>query len=308
MANLRPIELKLVNDVTGMNSGYVLEFTNQTFAEFFHDEARIDIYDETYNEGSGSKGKRLRAFLRKAQPLAVAQILTALWEYRETLRIEKGEDETVPNCRVRLSEIVKRLGGQELPTHSLQDSSPVSPVSASSHNGPTVTERQALHDEFHKLFSMEPHQRGFAFEHFLGCFFDAWNLDTRKGFRNSGEQIDGSFVHDNDIYLLEAKWHTQEIDAARLHAFQGKVSERPVWTRGLFISYSGFTKPAFEAFTSRQVILMDGLDIMDTLDRELHLDEVLRAKLRHAVERKEPFAQARTLFPEPRAERNGEGS
>ena len=85
MANLRPIELKLVDELTGMSNGRVLDFTNRTFAEFFQDEVGVDIYDETYNEDTGSKGKRLRAFLRKAQPRAVARLLTALWEYRENL-------------------------------------------------------------------------------------------------------------------------------------------------------------------------------------------------------------------------------
>ena len=297
MANIRPIELKLVDDLTGMSSGWVLDFSNKTFAEFFQDEAGIDIYDDAYNEGSGSKGKRLRAFLRKAQPLAVASILTALWEYREIQRIEDERSEDIQNCHARLSAIVERLGGKPLPSHdfSLPQEPEATPVTV--RKGPTTSERQKLHDEFQAMFSMAPHPRGYAFEKFLGNFFDAWELDSRGGFRNSGEQIDGSFVHDHEVYLLEAKWHAEPTNAATLLAFQGKIAERPNWARGLFVSYHGFSLEAFDAFTSRQVILMDGMDIMDTLDRGLHLDEVIRAKLRHSVERKESFSRTRVLFP-----------
>jgi len=297
MANIRPIELKLVDDLTGMSSGWVLDFSNKTFAEFFQDEAGIDIYDDAYNEGSGSKGKRLRAFLRKAQPLAVSRILTALWEYREIQRIEDGRDETIQNCHARLSAIVERLGGQPLPAHDLSRSQEVETPPVKVRKGPTTAERQTLHDEFQAMFSMAPQPRGYAFEKFLGHFFDAWELDSRGGFRNSGEQIDGSFVHDHEVYLLEAKWHGEPTNAGTLLAFQGKIAERPNWARGLFVSYQGFSREPFDAFTSRQVILMDGMDIMDTLDRGLHLDEVLRAKLRHSVERKEPFSRTRVLFP-----------
>ncbi|MGC8202041.1 restriction endonuclease [Aliiroseovarius sp. PTFE2010] len=298
MANLRPVEFKLVEKLTEMESGYVLDFSNQTFAEFFSDEAGIDIYDDAFSEYGGSKGKRLRAFLRRAQPLAVARILTSLWEYREIRRLERGEPETIQNCRARLSAIVERLGGDPLPAHDISQVDTARPVSAPSsiRKGPSVVDRQALQDEFQAMFDMAPHPRGYAFEKFLKKLFDAWGLDSRGGFRNSGEQIDGSFVHDQNTYLLEAKWHNEKTNANTLHAFQGKVEERPKWARGLLISYKGFSSDAFDAFTSRQIILMDGMDIMDTLGRELHLDEVIRAKLRHSVERKEPFARTRTLF------------
>ena len=59
----------------------------------------------------------------------------------------------------------------------------------------------------------------------------------------------------------------------------------------------GILEEAFSAFTSRRIILMDGMDIMDMLERDLHLDEVIREKIRHAVERKEPLARTRQLFP-----------
>ncbi len=42
MEQLRPVELKLVDELFGMSSGYVLDFTIGTFADFFRRE-RVDI-------------------------------------------------------------------------------------------------------------------------------------------------------------------------------------------------------------------------------------------------------------------------
>lgn len=71
-------ELLAIDSVLGMGGGYVLDFTNRTFAMFFAD-LRIDI-DEEFPEGS--KANRLRDFLRSSQPGRVATVLTALLEHR----------------------------------------------------------------------------------------------------------------------------------------------------------------------------------------------------------------------------------
>lgn len=74
-----------------MRSGYVLDFTNATFDDFFRRELGIDIYDDAYARGSGSKRKRLRAFLTVGQPRAIMRAVTSLWEYRQTARIGRGD-------------------------------------------------------------------------------------------------------------------------------------------------------------------------------------------------------------------------
>lgn len=43
-------------------TGYVLNFSDRTFAEFFHDNLGIDIYTDKYNYASGSKANRMRGF------------------------------------------------------------------------------------------------------------------------------------------------------------------------------------------------------------------------------------------------------
>lgn len=142
-----------------------------------------------------------------------------------------------------------------------------------------------------------PQQRGFAFERFFKRWFDAWGLDAHASFRTTGEQIDGSFQHDGATYLVEAKWHNKPTDATMLHGFQGKLLERPDWTRGLYVSYGGFSVESFDAFTARRLIMMDGTDIYFALNRRLDLGRVIGAKARHHSEKRQPFARVTDIFP-----------
>ncbi|CDQ52081.1 unnamed protein product [Klebsiella pneumoniae] len=95
--------------------------------------------------------------------------------------------------------------------------------------------------------SMPPQQRGYRFEGWLNELFSAFRLSPNAGFRITGEQIDGSFNLHNETYLIEAKWHNQKTSALDLHVFQGKLSQKATWTRGVFISWQGFSPDAFNA-------------------------------------------------------------
>lgn len=68
-----------------MTSGYVLDFSDRTIAEFFEDEFSIEIYDEKYSFNGNSKAKRLRAFIEAEDASVVSYVLRALWEYRAML-------------------------------------------------------------------------------------------------------------------------------------------------------------------------------------------------------------------------------
>ncbi len=62
MADITSSEKRKLERLLGMGSGYVLDFSNRTFAEFIEESVRRDIYDARYDHGSGSKANRLRAF------------------------------------------------------------------------------------------------------------------------------------------------------------------------------------------------------------------------------------------------------
>lgn len=298
MAQLSTIDMKLIDSIFGMYSGYVLDFSNDRFASFFNRDLNIDIYHDRYAIHGGSKGKVFRGFLEIASNADVVRALTALWEYRETYRLDHNEAETVLHARQRLSQLVVKLGGKPLPA-GFDEPAPAAPPQPEAPKGPSEGVQAALEAEFLAMTQMDedPHQRGYAFEHFLRKWFDTWGLDAKAAFTTKSEQIDGSFHHDGATYLVEAKWHTKPTNGAMLHGFQGKLLERPDWTRGLYVSYGGFSDESFDAFTARRLIMMDGTDIYHALHRRLDLSMVIGEKVRHHSEHRKPFAKVTDLFP-----------
>ena len=291
MSNLRTIDLQLADRLVDFvrGRGYVLDFSDATFSSFFAADLDIDIDDPSYAEDGGSKGKRLKCLLRKVDDRTAIRVLQALWEYRSEYLLRSGADDPVKNAEGTHLALLRRLGGhvggaqgpQEAPKPAF-DSSKLSALSA----------------EMLRLAELTPQERGYAFEAFLRSLFDAYSLKAREPFRNRGEQIDGSFELGNETYLVEAKWQQVITGAAELHAFHGKVLEKAAWARGVFISYAGFTGDGLHAFgRGKRVICMDGLDIHDTLSRQLPLDAVLDRKVRRAAEPGIPFLPVRDLFP-----------
>lgn len=150
----------------------------------------------------------------------------------------------------------------------------------------------ALHQQFLAL-CQEPdsQKRGFAFENFLKDFFGAHGLDPHGSFRNLGEQIDGSFELMVNTFLVEARWRKEPANAADLLVLRGKA-EKSEWTRGLFISISGFTdlaSPSLQIGRKANLIAMSGDDLLSILERKWSLLDALRAKLRHTGETAEVY-------------------
>ena len=96
---------------------------------------------------------------------------------------------------------------------------------------------------------------------------------------------------------MEAKWQNQQVGVADLHTFHGKIEQKAAWTRGIFISTSGFTNDGLHAFgRGKRIVCMDGLDLYEMLDREISLNLVLELKVRRAAETGMPFLRVRELF------------
>lgn len=296
MANLSTTDMKLIDSIFGMYGGNVLDFSIARFGSFFQRDLGIDIFHDRYAIHGGSKGKMFRGFLEVASNTEVTTALHALWEYREAYRLDHNEKDTVLNSRTRLSTVIVKLGGKPLPAgFDAPGSAP--PPSAS--KGPSAEELAALESEFMAMTAMEEavQARGYAFERFLKKWFDAWGLDARASFKLIGEQIDGSFEHRGSVYLIEAKWTNAKTDAAVLRSFQEKAGDGFEGTRGLFVSYSGFTDQGLVAFNAKRVILMDGMDAFEALRRRISLDEVIAAKFRRGTEERRSMIPVRELFP-----------
>jgi hypothetical protein len=267
--------MQLLDDLLRMGGGFVLGFSDRTFSDFFRDDLGIDINDPKYSVNGGSKGKRMRCFLRNAPRPVVAKALNALWEYRKAFLEREREQDPIPEADQKMAALVQSIGGTW--EHQLTAASvPGTPLPKE-----TVA---ALTTRFMALLHVEPQRRGYDFEKFLKDLFNAYGMEARDPFRIRGEQIDGSFQLDGATYLLEAKWQNPLANAADLRAFHGKIEEKAAWSRGIFISYSGFSEDGLSAFgRGKQLICMDGRDIYESLSRSIPMDKVIIEKARRAA-------------------------
>jgi hypothetical protein len=288
---LKSIDMRLIDDLFEMGGGYVLDFSNRTFYEFFNEELGVNIDDPRFEAEGTSKAKRLRYYLRNARIEDAVKALLALWEYRETIRRRSGEKEKLPDHRVEFFNLIQRLGGKAPPAEIKVK--------------PKQSEQIKLDEEiannlFKKLIdlsALDPQPRGYAFEKFLKLLFDANGMEGRASFRLIGEQIDGSFQLIGETYLLEAKWQNNPVDASDLRSFNAKVEDKASWSRGLFVSYCGFSEDGLVAYgKGKSVVCMDGFDLSEMLQNRLSLNDVLSKKVRRAAETGLPFVRLRDLL------------
>ena len=289
---VRSMDMPILDRVFGMEGGFVLDFSNRTFADFFREELDVDIDDPRWEAQGGSKAKRLRYYLRQADRQKALDTLNALWEYREVSSLTAGHPELDDSVRMAYFRIIERLGGEP----------PQPGVPTASHPAPRIapSTTSALAARLIEVSSMDPQPRGYAFEQFLKDAFDAYGMSARASFRLLGEQIDGSFVLDNQTYLLEARWRNEMGNAETLRAFNAKVEDKARWSRGLIISQSGFTPEGLSAFgRGKSVVCMDGLDLHEILSRRLDLGEVIALKVRRVAETGVAFVRVRDLDVSP---------
>jgi Restriction endonuclease len=247
---------------------------------------------------------------------AIVQLLTATLEQRRshftklivaivrqamTYRRGKGN----PLSRTEIDRLNSLLPGVQFKIPELLDpdflnsfSQPKSEAAAPQAAVLSAAKAQELAALLFEITKLNPQTRGQRFEGFLNELFAGFGLAPRGAFRLVGEQIDGSFKPQGQTYLVEAKWHAPRIGFADLMAFSGKVGGKASWSRGLFVSNSGFTADGLEAFSrGRQtnLICMEGLDLYEVLSRKVSLIEVLEEKARRAAETNRAFVAFRDL-------------
>lgn len=174
----------------------------------------------------------------------------------------------------------------------------VKPV-VSQNNVVSPDQLEVFKQQLLELDQLEPRQRGFAFERFLQDLFEAHGLAARHSFRLTGEQIDGSFELNSDIYLLEAKWQSKPTGQDELLIFREKCKSKSTWTRGLFVSHSGFSPDGIAAFArgrATNIIGMTGQDLYFILSDEIPLIEAITKKVRQAAETGEFYVSVSQLL------------
>jgi len=86
MAELNRLDKIKLERILDMGGGYVLNFSNKTFEEFFFEYYQIEIYHDKYeNEYSGSKANRLREFWKKESNYIVGKSIIGILDYRKAI-------------------------------------------------------------------------------------------------------------------------------------------------------------------------------------------------------------------------------
>ena len=258
-------------------AGYVLDFSNRTFQEFVYSIMQIDIYAKYPGL---SKGRILGKIIDDYDNVTVGKLLLELMRYMQAKDMIADEDKaTFKKC----AEIGNRLIGKTTAVKSpVQNAPPTTPIKSVIDYDKLLNELKSLTD-----YQDTPQARGFAFEKYLRNLFEINGLEPRGSFKLVGEQIDGSFLLHNEVYLLEAKWTSKKIDKGNLVIFNEKVSSKSGFTRGLYISFSGYSDEALATFANGRtvnIVLMTVQELAIALTRKLDLTDVLKYKVRALAE------------------------
>ena len=113
MVKLKHKDIRIIDNAFEMHTGYVLDFSDRTFAQFFDDEFGIDIDADKYRAKGTSKAKRLRTFLSLEDEYTVSKVLRGLWAYRESLPVPEAWGESQPKVDVKtpLFDLISRIEG-----------------------------------------------------------------------------------------------------------------------------------------------------------------------------------------------------
>jgi len=83
MANLKYTTTQSLEELFGMESGYVLEFSNNSFQRFVKGNIGIDIYQDKGYQDSCSKANKLRQIFESESNYKVSKLISALLNHYE---------------------------------------------------------------------------------------------------------------------------------------------------------------------------------------------------------------------------------
>lgn len=159
-------------------------------------------------------------------------------------------------------------------------------------------ELKYLSNDNHFPEATDKRNRGRRFERLIHSLLKEEELSPNSSFRPEGEEIDGSFVLGQSVFLFEAKWHKAEMPASSIYQFKGKVDGKLIGTIGIYISMSGFSGEAVDALTygkSINIILFDKNDFTTCIEENDGFKKVLLKKIRIATEKGTAFFPVTSL-------------
>ena len=276
-----------------------------------------DIEDQlTQDRDSISKFEIVRTVLSRLNEAGEE----SLRERREILkRVTDVEDFSMcwPNDRLEAQGLVSRIRSVVDVKDSFTKMRQERDAELRKHRELKQKEMEALHrkqealakirQDFYSLFAMsDAHERGRLLEGILNRLFKEYGILVRDSFsrvpepgQRAIEQIDGVIELDGHIYLVEMKWLKEPVGVGDIHQHLGRVFLRG-GTRGIFISYSGYTAPAIatckESLSKTVIALCTLEEFVLLLEKESNLEEFLKAKIRNAIIDKQPFTEALESF------------
>ncbi len=121
MGSLTDTEKRYLEKILGMGSGYVLDFSDASFGEFFG-RFQVDIHAAKYQNYGTSKAKKLRAFWEQEPDLLVARVMNELLSsYEASCDLEGTSKDAALLEKARA--ITARLAGQRVATAAGQTTS-----------------------------------------------------------------------------------------------------------------------------------------------------------------------------------------
>lgn len=118
MSSLTDIEKRYLEKLLGMQSGYVLDYSDPTFGEFFN-RYRIDIHGSKYQTYGTSKAKKMRAFWEQEPDTLVGNVLSEMLDSYEA-DCDLNNREVDASVLEKSRGIVARLSGKPAPSKPAQ--------------------------------------------------------------------------------------------------------------------------------------------------------------------------------------------
>lgn len=118
MSSLTDIDKRYLEKLLGMQSGYVLDYSDATFGEFFS-RHKVDIHGQKYQTYGTSKGKKMRAFWEQESDVLVSNVLSEMLDSYEA-DCDLNSREVDKSVLEKSRGIVARLTGKSAPSKATQ--------------------------------------------------------------------------------------------------------------------------------------------------------------------------------------------
>ncbi|MFZ3080969.1 MAG: hypothetical protein WA109_14925 [Bellilinea sp.] len=304
MPKLTTFEKLSFEKLFGMETGYVIDFSNRTFGEFILENVGIDIFQLKYAYTSGSKANRLRAFWSKEDNLLVGKLLLRLleyWKIRKNLNnqiITLSEKDLYEKCVIVAENL---LNNNPNKNSNHQEFELIKKKERESNKEYQLNLLLKMFDDL--SISSDYQTRGFLLQDLLNKLFLLYEISVSKSFQRNegGEQIDGAFSLQGWYYLIECKWTKKLADIRELDSLLGKVNRSGKQAMGLFLSIDGWSENVpylLKQNPQKCIILMEGYDLRNVLNGTIDLIKLLTAKITKLSLDSEPYLSVKEIMKE----------